>query len=530
MIMINNLKPGKIYLTRIAAGVTIIAAVVLLSSLVIPAVDFNSSINKAITESSALIPQVQRIYDATIQQDDTIYAAEFQGGEEARIKFFQENIKYPVVAKNKHIQGIVQFKFFIEPDGTVTSPSVISGIGGGCDEEVLRVVSLMPKWKPAMKDGKAVRTSVILPVSFSLSDEGDVKNDEQVFTVVENPPKYPGGDEARTAFMQKAVTYPLQAKKDKIEGTVYITFIVETDGSISNAKVLRGIGGGCDESALNAIKNMPSWEPGTQRGKPVRVQYNMPVKFTLGEKDRAMAYEIPSNQNDNEVFTVVENSPEFKGGHAALSDYMKSVVVYPEQAKKDKIEGTIYITFVVEKDGSVSNAKVLRGIGHGLDEVALKAIQNMPAWEPGTQRGKPVRVQFNMPVKFALDESKGPPVKKPEVSIMYGGREVYNIVDEAPSFPGGTDAMLTFLRNKTGRPHLTIAPANGKVSDMDVYLSLIVEPDGSITPGAIGVPAGEKSDLLSAAVKEMPHWSPGKKDGKAVPVMIRIFLSDEKAK
>ncbi len=75
--------------------------------------------------------------------------------------------------------------------------------------------------------------------------------------------------------------YPDMAKDAKIEGKVYLTFVVDRDGGITGVKVLRGIGGGCDEEAVRVVKNMPRWNPGKQRGKPVRVQYNLPINFIL---------------------------------------------------------------------------------------------------------------------------------------------------------------------------------------------------------------------------------------------------------
>jgi TonB family protein len=107
---------------------------------------------------------------------------------------------------------------------------------------------------------------------------------EPVYTVVEKQPAYPGGDEARIAFLGQNIRYPEQAKKNGVQGKVFVTFVVETDGSISNVKVLRGIGGGCDEEAVRVIKMMPKWSPGLQEGKAVRVQFNLPIKFTLSAK------------------------------------------------------------------------------------------------------------------------------------------------------------------------------------------------------------------------------------------------------
>lgn len=103
----------------------------------------------------------------------------------------------------------------------------------------------------------------------------------EIFTVVEEAPSFPGGDESRVKFLMENIKYPQMARESGIAGTVYVTFVVERDGSVTDVKVLRGIGGGCDEEAVRVIQAMPKWNPGKQRGKPVRVQFNMPIKFTL---------------------------------------------------------------------------------------------------------------------------------------------------------------------------------------------------------------------------------------------------------
>lgn len=104
------------------------------------------------------------------------------------------------------------------------------------------------------------------------------------------------------------------------------------------------------------------------------------------------------------VFNLVEKQPEFPGGEQALLDYIGSNVQYPKKARKKNIQGTVYISFIVEIDGKVSTVRVLRGIGGGCDEEAVRVVSSMPAWKPGYQRGKPVRVQFNLPIRFILDD------------------------------------------------------------------------------------------------------------------------------
>ncbi|MCR4658914.1 MAG: energy transducer TonB [Bacteroidales bacterium] len=105
--------------------------------------------------------------------------------------------------------------------------------------------------------------------------------EEEIFTVVENDPEFPGGMEALYKYLRESIKYPQIAKENNITGRVFVTFVVEKDGSIANPRILRDIGGGCGAEAIRVVKAMPKWTPGKQRGKPVRVQFNLPVSFNL---------------------------------------------------------------------------------------------------------------------------------------------------------------------------------------------------------------------------------------------------------
>jgi TonB family protein len=104
-----------------------------------------------------------------------------------------------------------------------------------------------------------------------------------------------------------------------------------------------------------------------------------------------------------EIFMVVEQMPEFPGGQAKLQAFLAENITFPETAKESGIQGTVYVTFIVRKDGRISGAKILRGIGGGCDEEALRVVKKMPRWKPGTQSGKNIDVQFNIPIVFKLD-------------------------------------------------------------------------------------------------------------------------------
>ena len=117
---------------------------------------------------------------------------------------------------------------------------------------------------------KEVKTQVI-----------EQKVEAEVFLIVEEPPTFPGGEAALYKWLGENLKYPEEAKELGIQGRVFVAFVVEPDGSTSNAVVKRGIGGGCDEEAIRIVKAMPKWGAGKQRGQPVRVQFNLPIKFTL---------------------------------------------------------------------------------------------------------------------------------------------------------------------------------------------------------------------------------------------------------
>jgi protein TonB len=104
---------------------------------------------------------------------------------------------------------------------------------------------------------------------------------DQIFTIVEQMPQYPGGDKALQKFIEKNLQYPSNAMENGVEGTVYISFVVEDNGSITSAKVIRGIGSGCDEEALRLVNNMPDWKPGKQDGENIRTLMTLPVSFRL---------------------------------------------------------------------------------------------------------------------------------------------------------------------------------------------------------------------------------------------------------
>ena len=106
------------------------------------------------------------------------------------------------------------------------------------------------------------------------------------------------------------------------------------------------------------------------------------------------------SKKNQKVFDVVEQMPEFPGGMEALVKYMAENMKYPEDAKKQQVEGRVLVQFIVETDGSVSNTEVLMRVFPSLDAEAVRVISGMPKWIPGKQNGKVVRVKYTIPVSF----------------------------------------------------------------------------------------------------------------------------------
>lgn len=129
---------------------------------------------------------------------------------------------------------------------------------------------------------KKLLYTVMLLLGMSTAVSGFAQNnEEETFVMVEEMPEYPGGINKLMEYLSKNIEYPKAARESGIQGRVFVSFIVEKDGSISNVKVIRSIGGGCDEEAVRVVKAMPKWKPGKQRGKAVRVSYMLPVVFKL---------------------------------------------------------------------------------------------------------------------------------------------------------------------------------------------------------------------------------------------------------
>jgi len=139
---------------------------------------------------------------------------------------------------------------------------------------------------PGQKDQKGnPDAEVHIDEPIGNSDTKQVTEDSnEIFSAVEHSAEFPGGIEKFYAYLQKNVHYPAIARENNVQGKVFMTFVVEKDGSLTDVKVMRGIGSGCDEEATRVIKASPKWKPGEQNGRTVRQQYTVPISFTLADQ------------------------------------------------------------------------------------------------------------------------------------------------------------------------------------------------------------------------------------------------------
>ena len=249
------------------------------------------------------------------------------------------------------------------------------------------------------------------------------------FALVEQKPTFQGSDAATFAkWVADRLTYPKEAKDQKVQGRVMVAFDVCEDGVVRNVKVLRGVNPTLDAEALRVINSSPKWEPGIQDGKPVKVTYQFPVIFQLQNNktilgpatngvdpesgQQVQSYLKVSMENDSHdsiPFALVEQKPTFQGNDAAtFAKWVAERLTYPKEAKDQKIQGRVMVAFDVCEDGVVRNVKVLRGVDATLDTEALRVINSSPKWEPGFQDGKPVKVTYQFPVIFQMSKNERP--------------------------------------------------------------------------------------------------------------------------
>ena len=237
-------------------------------------------------------------------------------------------------------------------------------------------------------------------------DQPIIDDDNTVYTSVKIMPEFPGGE----AAMKKYFADKMQSWESKkpIWGKVFVQFVIGKDGMVEpeNVKITSSLDAEINEKVIGWVKSMPKWSPGmryeSKSGKVVkvlaRVSMNIPVELSV------------KGEEQEQVFFIVEHMPEFPGGDVEMRKFIAENTKYPEEAKAKGLVGKVFVQFVIDKEGSVVNIKIARGVDPILDNEAIRVVQSMPKWKPGEQSERidgekvwvPKNVSFTVPITFDL--------------------------------------------------------------------------------------------------------------------------------
>jgi len=232
-------------------------------------------------------------------------------------------------------------------------------------------------------------------------------DDNKIYTMVDKMPQFPGGDVELLKFINENLKYPITAQEQGIEGRVVASFTVEKDGSINDVEIVRSLEESLDNESIRILKSLPKWTPGENNGKIVRVKFTVPIQFRLSRaekrEDQLKQFEgAEETINGEKVHHVVDKMPKYPGGDKELMNFVSANLKYPADAQEKKMQGRVVVTYVVQKDGTLSNFKVVRSVSPSLDQEAVRVISSMPRWEPGMNKGEKVHVKYTMPIVFKL--------------------------------------------------------------------------------------------------------------------------------
>ena len=266
-------------------------------------------------------------------------------------------------------------------------------------------------------------------------------------------------------------------------------------------------------ASTNEVKNLPEADI-------FLLSSENTAALPAGETNSEKSLQVPeTNQQPDYVYLTVEQMPKFPGGETALLKWISDNMSYPSTALFNGIYGRVACQFIVEKDGSVSNVEVIRGRDPDLDKEAIRVLQKLPKFEPGRQRGEVVRVKYQVPVSFKIQNKEEPETTPQETKSNEQKDNVFITVEEMPIFPGGETALLKWISNNMTYPQIALENGiQGRVS-----CQMTIEADGSVTDVEIirgRDPSIDKEALR--VLKMLPKFIPGKQRGQPVAVKYQI--------
>lgn len=312
---------------------------------------------------------------------------EFPGGIKALTTFIEKNIQYPKEDCYAMHEGRAFVNFAIDTLGFIHDIKLFKSCGyENLDKEAMRLVSIMPNWKPATLYNKKINFRLTLPITFRLTDE-----DKRIFDAksCDKEPSFPGNEKSLFKWLNENLQQRNKIKYEEFT-IIPVQFTINRDGSVCNIHIMEQSHKSLHPEIIRLLSSMPKWKPATIKRNPVRCSVN---KYLYISCDDSCHLKI-----------VKHEQPKFKGGENAFYEFLKDVVIYPTEARKAGIEGKSYINFVIEANGKVSNVKVVKSSGNTqLDEEAIRIIQySSQKWKPGTIDGKKARIMYTVPISFKL--------------------------------------------------------------------------------------------------------------------------------
>ncbi len=321
----------------------------------------------------------------------------------------------------KEIDASAYLKLIAMQALRIANPALIQPFHSQPTKNRIRMIYSARKAKPAIwKTAACITILSVFSVLYACRTQEVVEPGQNAAQVEQMPVV----SEQFAREIQKTIRYPKSAREEAVKGSVYANFLVDKEGKISDIKIVKSIREDLDNEVIRALGEATArWQPGLQGDKAVDVRVTFPVTFYMdtenGEKISTQREGIvvvgygakgygqqaepnPVIPNEEGVYAVVEHMPEFIGGIEGLGKYLGANILYPKEARENKVTGRVMVSFIVNADGSVANPQILKGIGGGCDEEALRVVKMMPKWTPGTQSGKAVAVKYSLPIKFAL--------------------------------------------------------------------------------------------------------------------------------
>jgi TonB family protein len=199
------------------------------------------------------------------------------------IASYWTSVSYFQPSRNQEVTADIQYEMIINEEGKISSLRELE-IRDLVERPYYSSIDTSRSVETAISSDVKSSEKEILSAPSSESVNEGLRYEGKLYDLgnVELAPEYQGGQKALSKFLGSRLRYPVRARENKVQGKVYIGFIVEKNGSLSDFKVVRGIGGGCDEEAIRVLKLSPIWKPGYANGKPVRTSYTLPITFQLG--------------------------------------------------------------------------------------------------------------------------------------------------------------------------------------------------------------------------------------------------------